>query len=338
MKFTHTVVFRTLCAFALSLFALANIAGPVHAAPASQPQVSPAELKALIDRKAVRVLDIRELMQGDGKTPNYAAGHIPGAVAAPYSSIRGPESNPGQVISDAALSKLLSKWGITPDTHVVIAHTGADPSDFGGAARFYWTLKLAGIKKISILDGGLGAWGASKYPMETATPTITASAIDVKLDRSQIPTTALIADMIQKKNTSGHKFLLTDSRPEDQFSGKDRHSAAPRAGTIAGAKNFDHEEWFQLNTGKLLPKPQLESLAKSAGLLTGDEVIAFCNTGHWSATTWFVLSEILGEPNVRMYPDSMVGWSKTRNPMDNEPTRGKALMNQLKDAVSNLKN
>lgn len=338
MKSTNTLIFRVLCGIALGLLALIYSANPALAAAAPQPQVSPAELKTLIDRKAVRVLDIRELLQGDGKTPNYTAGHIPGAVAAPYSSIRGPESNPGQVIGDAALSKLLSKWGITPDTHVVIAHTGADPSDFGGAARFYWTLKLAGIKKISILDGGLGAWGALKYPLETTTPAITPSAIEVKLDRSQIPTTTQIADMIEKKPGSGKKFLLSDSRPEEQFMGKDRHSSAARAGTIAGAKNFDHEEWFQLNTGKLLPKTQLESLAKGAGLISSDEVIAFCNTGHWSATTWFVLSEILGQTNVRMYPDSMVGWSKTRNPMDNEPPRGKALMNQLKDAVSNLKN
>ena len=43
------------------------------------------------------------------------------------------------------------------------------------------------------------------------------------------------------------------------------------------------------------------------------------------------------QPNVRMYPESTIGWSKSRNTMDNEPARGKVLMNQLKDAVSNLK-
>ncbi len=301
------------------------------------PIVTPAELRTLIDRKAVRVLDIRELFQNDGKTPNYEAGHIPGAVAAPYSSIRGPESNPGEVISDKELSELLSQWGIDRSTYVVIAHTGADGSDFGGAARFYWTLKLAGIQRISILDGGLGAWGALKYPLETATPKITPTQIQVTLDKRQIPTTAQVAELIAQRNAGKKKLLLTDSRPEDYFLGQDKHSAAARAGTLPGAKNFDHEEWFQLNTGKLLPKAQLESLAKSAGLITSDEVISFCNTGHWSATTWFVLSEILGQPNVRMYPESTIGWSKSRNPMDNEPARGKVLMNQLKDAVSNLK-
>jgi thiosulfate/3-mercaptopyruvate sulfurtransferase len=301
------------------------------------PLITPSELKPLVERKSVRVLDIRELFQNDGKTPNYDAGHIPGAVAAPYSSIRGPEANPGEVISDKELSELLQQWGIDRSTHVVIAHTGADGSDFGGAARFYWTLKLAGIQRISILDGGLGAWGALKYPLETAAPKITPSQIQVSLDKRQIPTTAQIASLIQERNAGKKKFILSDSRPEDYFLGTEKHSAAARAGTLPGAKNFDHEEWFQLNTGKLLPKSQLESLAKSAGLISNDDIISFCNTGHWSATTWFVLSEILGQPNVRMYPESTIAWSKSRNPMDNEPARGKVLMNQLKDAVSNLK-
>ena len=307
-----------------------------HAA-AANPLITPAELKTAIERKSVRVLDIRELVQGDGKTPNYAAGHIPGSVAAPYSSIRGPESNPGQVPTDAVLTSLFRKWGITPTTHVVIAHTGADASDFGGAARFYWTLKLAGIARVSILDGGFGAWGALKYPIDTSTPTVAPSDIRVTLDRRQIATTAQVAELVKSRSVSGKTVHLSDSRPEDYFTGADKHPSAARAGTLPGAQHFDHEEWFQLNTGKLLTTPELERLAKGAGLLTTDPVVTFCNTGHWSATTWFVLSEMLGQTNVRMYPESVVGWSQSRNPMDNEPSRGKVLVDQLKEAVGNLR-
>ena len=316
-------------------------ASPMQGGPrpiAAQPLISPQELRTLIDQRGVRVLDIRELTQGDGVTPNYAAGHIPGAVAAPYSYIRGPESNPGQVPSDGELTRLFREWGITPDSHVVIAHTGADGSDFGGAARFYWTLKLAGIRRISILDGGFGAWGALKFPIDTRTTLVTPSTISVRLDKRQIPTTAEVADLIRQRDSGKRPLLLTDSRSEDYFKGTERHSSAARAGTLPGARNLDHEEWFQLNTGRLLPKAELSAIASSAGLLGPGDVISFCNTGHWSATTWFVLSEILGRPNVRMYPDSAVGWSKSRQPMDNEPSRQKVLINQLRDAISNLRN
>jgi thiosulfate/3-mercaptopyruvate sulfurtransferase len=220
----------------------------------------------------------------------------------------------------------------------VIAHTGADPSDFGGAARFYWTLKLAGIKRLSILDGGLGAWGALGYPLEKTTPVIKPTKIRVTLDKTQIVTTPRMVELVKQRDAGKRKLLLSDSRPEDYFSGADKHPASPRAGTLPGAKHFEHEEWFQMNTGKLQPKAKLEAIAKSAGLITDEEVVTFCNTGHWSSTTWFVISEILGRPNIKLYPESTVGWSKTRNRMDNEPARQKVLINQLKEAVDNLKN
>ena len=285
------------------------------------PIISPAELKALIDRKSVRVLDIREVFQNDGKTPNYAAGHIPGAISAPYSAFRGPDSNPGSLLSDAKLSGLFNKWGLATESHIVIAPTGSDATDFGGAARVYWTLKLAGFQRLSILEGGLGAWLALKYPTETTTPAIVATKLEFKLDRSQVVSTNELAELIKSSTGGGREFTLTDSRSEDFFSGKERHSVAARAGTIPSATNFDHEEWFQINTSKLLPKAQLESLAKNAGLLATGDVISFCNTGHWSATTWFVLSEVLGKKNVRMYPESAIGWSRSRNPMANEPAK-----------------
>ena len=37
--------------------------------------------------------------------------------------------------------------------------------------------------------------------------------------------------------------------------------------------------------------------------------MSYCNTGHWAATNWFVLSELLGRPDVRLYDGSMVEWT-----------------------------
>jgi thiosulfate/3-mercaptopyruvate sulfurtransferase len=47
--------------------------------------------------------------------------------------------------------------------------------------------------------------------------------------------------------------------------------------------------------------------------------IAFCNTGHWAATAWFTLSEVLKLPNTKMYDGSMVEWTAdTSRPLDNK--------------------
>ncbi|MEZ5825833.1 MAG: rhodanese-like domain-containing protein [Geminicoccaceae bacterium] len=38
-------------------------------------------------------------------------------------------------------------------------------------------------------------------------------------------------------------------------------------------------------------------------------VISYCNTGHWAATNWFILSEVLGYHKVRLYDASMTSWT-----------------------------
>jgi len=46
------------------------------------PVITVSQLQPLLQAKSVKVLDIRELVQPDQKTPIYAAGHIPGALPA----------------------------------------------------------------------------------------------------------------------------------------------------------------------------------------------------------------------------------------------------------------
>jgi thiosulfate/3-mercaptopyruvate sulfurtransferase len=69
---------------------------------------------------------------------------------------------------------------------------------------------------------------------------------------------------------------------------------------------------------------------------TDQPTVSFCNTGHWAATNWFVLSEVLGQKDVKLYPESTVGWSQAGLPMTNVPTRLAQFWLQLKEATGNL--
>jgi len=106
------------------------------------------------------VLDIRSAIDGGGAQA-YAAAHIPGSVHSDYDKAgwRVTRNNvPFMVPTAAELEKLIGDLGIDEDSHVVVVPAGVNVLDFGSAARTYWTLKYAGVKDVSILDGGVAAW------------------------------------------------------------------------------------------------------------------------------------------------------------------------------------
>lgn len=311
---------------ALALGLSLPIAG-LQAKQLPSPVVTVAQLQPLLQAKSVKVLDIRELMQPDQKTPIYAAGHIPGALPAPYSAFRGGKDNPGGLPPEDKLSAFLSSLGVTPQTPLVIAGPGKTGTDFGAAARVYWTLKVSGFSDLAVLDGGLTAWTTAKLPLETGTPTITPSTVQVKYDRSQIVSVEEVKTLTAAGDKAPSKLI--DARPESFFKGEIRHPASARWGTLPGAENADSEIWFTPKTGLLLPADQIKALAQQKGLLASSDTVSFCNTGHWAATNWFILSEVLQQSGARMYPESMVAWSKAGLPMENEPSRAVVLFRQL---------
>lgn len=290
-------------------------------AQAAQPLLSPAQLSGL-KGKNVRIIDIR-----DPKT--YAESHIPGSVSAPYGSWRGPASNPGQLPDSAALTTLVQSLGLNTETHAVVVSTGIDTTDFGAAARVYWTLKVLGFKNLSVLNGGVKAWAGDSLPLDNKVVSVAPSQVKPVINQSMIATRDDVVAKLGKKGTA-----LVDARPAAFFNGDTKHAAAKSAGTLQGAVNLEHDVWFAPGTTTFVSADKAKQIAKQGQFSTteADETISFCNTGHWAATNWFALSEIVGKKNVKLYAGSMVDWTQasTALPMDNVPNRAKQLLNDLK--------
>ena len=284
------------------------------------PLLKPTDLSPLLSAANVRVLDIRS-------DKDYASGHIPGAINTPYGKYRGPKDNPGQLVSETALTELLRTAGIDANSRIIIVHSGTDHTDFGAAARVYWTLKVGGLSRLSILDGGTKAWKAAAGALDTALSQPTPSSFSYHYDQDQIVTREELAAAVQ----SSAAPLLVDARPARFYSGETRVDAAARYGTLPSAQSFDNAQFFVKDSATLKPAAELKSLVAQSGA-GNTPAVSFCNTGHWAATNWFVMSEIAGNTAVKLYPASIVDWSKAELPMQNQPSRVTALVQDIKRA------
>jgi thiosulfate/3-mercaptopyruvate sulfurtransferase len=220
------------------------------------------------------------------------------------------------------LEKLIGDLGIDENSHVVVVPAGVNVLDFGSAARTYWTLKYAGVGNVSILDGGLAAWKAAGLPLDTGAHAPSPAIFTATIDNSIL---ALAPDVETIEQSGG--ATLVDARPASFFFGKEKAPAAAAYGHIPGALNIDSAQFYDPATNRLKPKAELAAIA---GELPAGATVAYCNTGHWAATDWFVLHELLGRNNARLYAGSMVEWtSNASRPIESARTKWDDLKKKL---------
>src|ERR1043165_2567845 len=294
LRFLRSLVLTALLALVFAVPARAETVTPL---------VSAHWLRQHLTDPGVFVLDIRSAIDGGGLEA-YQKGHIPGAIHSDYDKAGWRVTRGGvpfMLPTLPELEKLIGELGIDEDTHVVVVPAGVHYTDFGSAARTYWTLKVAGVSKVSILDGGYAAWAADRNAIEAGPSKPSPKIFTASLNK------ALLAERgdVQQIEQSGGATLI-DARPASFFAGREKAPAARAYGHIPGAVNVDSATFYDSHANRL--KPQAELAAIAAELPTGPAV-AYCNTGHWAATDWFVLSELLGRKDVRLYYGSMVDWT-----------------------------
>jgi Rhodanese-related sulfurtransferase len=226
----------------------------------------------------------------------------------------------------ADYTALVRSLGLNAQTPVVLVAEGADPSDFGAPARVYWTLKWLGLQHLFILNGGMTAWTRAGLPITRQAVQAQPSDFRPQLDTAILASRAQVAQDLRRPQA----VQLLDARPRAFYLGQAKAPAAAQPGTLPGALDFDNARWFAGEGGTLPDRATLERIARSMPQAAGaQQTVSFCNTGHWAATNWFVLSEVLHRPDVKLYPGSMVDWSRAGEPMANVPSRMQQLWAQL---------
>ena len=306
-----TAIISTIAALGLALSSIsaANTFGPL---------VTPAELSAQLEQATPIILDIRGEL--------YAKAHIPGAVSAPYGLFRGPKKNPGQMLEAAVLEERFEALGLEIERPIVIVPVGKTDTDFGAAARVYWTLKTSGFTDLSILNGGAIAWETAGLPVDNDLVTPVPTELSISLSNDWTANTDQVAAVARGEVDA----LLLDARTDPFFQGDKAHPAAARPGTLPGAENFAYTSFFNNGSVAMSEISDTPSLLEKLGVEDGEDVVSFCNTGHWAATNWFALSEVAGIENVKLFPGSMVEYSNTDHEMENTPGILKHFLNKIK--------
>jgi thiosulfate/3-mercaptopyruvate sulfurtransferase len=279
----------------------------------ASPLMSPDELVSRLKDPHILVLDVRPGREA------FEAGHVPGAVHSDYAADgwRVAKGGAGGLLPDAeALPALFGRLGLRPEDYLVIMSAGANANDFNAAARVYWTLKVAGHQRVSVLDGGYSGWTRDPLrPVESgpARPR-PASNYPVKID------TALRAELADvERAIERGSAALVDARGPAAYEGREKSPQARIGGRLPGAVLADFTQAYDPGANRLKSRDELRQLFAD---VPEGEAISYCNTGHSAAGDWFVLSEVLGRPGVKLYDGSMTEWTQDpARPVETGPAK-----------------
>jgi thiosulfate/3-mercaptopyruvate sulfurtransferase len=284
------------------------IAGPVHALHPS-PLVESEWLNEQLGSDNLVVLDVRSSIDDGGDRDAFEAARIPGSRYSSYTDAGWRETRddvPGLMPEVDDLEDLIGGLGIDNDDTVVVVAGGTGPTDFGSAARVYWTFKALGHDEVTILNGGFAGWTQQGFEVASGAPDAPESTdFSGTLQAHLLATT----DAVEAAREAGEP--LVDARPTAFYTGETQSPATRAPGTIPGAVNLPHDGALVERDGAYyLDAERLNANIDALGLDREAPTVAFCNTGHWAASGWFQLSEIGGLENTTMYDGSMAEWTQ----------------------------
>ena len=249
---------------------------------ASNAGVSPATGEVTYGESAV-VIDVRP-------AEAYEAGHVPGALRLDPDAVADPHSPvPGALQSAADLGALFAGLGISPETEVIL-YDGR-----GGfhAARVFWVLEYLGHRNVSLLDGGIQAWEAEGYEVETGAEP--AQVTPGRFSPAVTPRRFASADWILERQDDAETVVI-DVRPEHLFA----EGHIPWAQSVPWAQNLDEDQTMK-------SAEELRAHFEAHGITPDDNIVVHCQNGLASAHSYFAL-RLLGYPQVRTYHRSWAEW------------------------------
>ena len=238
------------------------------------------------------------LVEVDEDTAAYEKNHIRGAVRIDWKQDLQDQVR-RDFVNKEQFEKLLSDRGIANDDTIVLY--GGNNNWFASYA--YWYFKLYGHDQVKLLDGGRKKWELDSRELVDEVPQRAKTSYQAKEPNNEIR--AFRDEVVASIGVKN----LVDVRSPDEFSGKLLAPAhlpqeqSQRAGHVPTAKNIPWSKAAN-DDGTFRSDDELSELYQGEGVDFSKDTIAYCRIGERSAHTWFVLHEILDQPNVKNYDGS----------------------------------
>ena len=238
------------------------------------------------------------LVEVDEDTSAYEKGHIRGAIRLDWKKdLQDPVRR--DFVNKEQFEQLLSSRGVSND-HTVVLYGG---NNNWFAAYAYWYFKLYGHADAKLLDGGRKKWELDSRELTSEQPNRDATSY-----QANGPDLAIRAFRDEVVEAIG-SLNLVDVRSPDEYAGRllaPAHlpqESAQRGGHIPTASNIPWSKAAN-DDGTFRSDDELTKLYAGAGVDFDTDTIAYCRIGERSAHTWFVLHELLDQPNVKNYDGS----------------------------------
>uniref|UniRef100_UPI00358F7FA3 3-mercaptopyruvate sulfurtransferase-like n=1 Tax=Myxine glutinosa TaxID=7769 RepID=UPI00358F7FA3 len=243
----------------------------------------------------------------------YRQQHIPGAWFFDLDVASSPDSEFDHMLPSAGhFTQYASQLGIGGDTHVVVY----DGSTFGqySAPRVWWMFRVFGHNRVSVLDGGLAAWTAQGFAVESGQePPVLTTPEQPPFIAALQPDYVWDYEHVRKK-LGQDDFLLMDARSEGRFKGTEPE---PRegcpSGHIAGAISLPFTTMLDPQSKLLRQTDELDKVFSSRGLTRDTAPVAMCGSGV-TACVLILAAHLCGRAFPPLYDGSWGEWARRAGP------------------------
>jgi len=235
----------------------------------------------------------------------YEQGHIPGALLIDWrKDVNKPDVR--DIIDAGEFEKLMSRLGISNDTHVILY------GDYNNwfATFAFWVFEMYGHQKVQLLNGGRKKWIDSGGELTKEVPAVKPATY--KVPKVNYENRVFLEDLLRMK-IADPNLVLVDVRSPAEYTGEITappeypNEHAQRGGHIPGAVNIP---WGQAirEDGTFKSAEELRQLYSSKGVVPDKRVVTYCRIGERASVTWFVLKHLLGYKDVKVYDGSWTEW------------------------------